>query len=272
MVLKTIVIFMVFAVLLEDSASIKKTAEEEKEDEEVAKAVNRTLAEEKRQEDEEKKKRQDQEKRRKGTGQEDGDKKVSVEKQEGQDEACPPANYTCPVVEPCPADKECDPCGPCPEVRQCPPCKECGTCPPIECGPCPEERPCRPCKDCGRCPEVKPCQPCTVVNNTSPAPSVCPGDSGLTLPAAVAIGAVAGILVTGIATTVGLILRYVPPVASGFIFVATIILVWYLCSQYPETARELGGRAVAILREAAVALGHRVMAAIQRHQEQVGVP
>jgi hypothetical protein len=50
---------------------------------------------------------------------------------------------------------------------------------------------------------------------------------------------------------------------------ATIIFIWYLCSHHPEAARELGGRAATLLREAAEALGHRVMAAIQRHQNQV---
>ncbi len=87
-----------------------------------------------------------------------------------------------------------------------------------------------------------------------------------------AVGAVTGILVTGLAANVGLILRYVPPVASGFLFLATIIIVWYLCSQYPETARELGSRAANLLREAAVTLGHRVMEALRHHQEQVSVP
>jgi hypothetical protein len=87
-----------------------------------------------------------------------------------------------------------------------------------------------------------------------------------------AVGAVTGIVVTGMAAVVGLILRYVSPIVSGFLFLATVIIVWYLCSQYPETARELGGRAIDILREASVALGHRIMAAVQRHQDQVGFP
>jgi hypothetical protein len=78
--------------------------------------------------------------------------------------------------------------------------------------------------------------------------------------------------VTGVAALIGILLRYVSPVASGFIFVVTIIIIWYLCSHYPETAREMGSRAANLLREAAVALGHRVMEAVQRHQEQVGVP
>ncbi len=88
---------------------------------------------------------------------------------------------------------------------------------------------------------------------------------------AMAVGAVVGLLVTGVASIIGLIIRYFSPLESGFLFLATISIVWYFSSQYPETARELGGRAVAILREASVALGHRLMAAIQRHQDQVGL-
>jgi hypothetical protein len=89
---------------------------------------------------------------------------------------------------------------------------------------------------------------------------------------AVAVGAAAALLATGVATIIGLVVRYVPPTISGFVLVAIIVLVWYLSSRYPETARELGGRAVFILREATMALGQRVMAAIQRHTEQVGLP
>jgi hypothetical protein len=94
----------------------------------------------------------------------------------------------------------------------------------------------------------------------------------MSVPVALAVGASAGVLLTGVAATIGLILRYVNPIASGFLFMAIIVIIWYLCSHYPETARELGGQAVTLLREAAVALGHRVMAAIQRHQEQVSFP
>ncbi len=85
------------------------------------------------------------------------------------------------------------------------------------------------------------------------------------------VGASASLLFTGLAAIIGLLLRYVSPIASGFIFVATLVIIWYLCSHYPETAREIGGRAATLLREAAVALSHRVMAAI-RHHDQVGVP
>ena len=88
---------------------------------------------------------------------------------------------------------------------------------------------------------------------------------------AVAVGASAALLTVGVATGVGLLLRYVPPVVSGFLFVAIIIIVWYLCSHYPETAREMGGRVVAVLREATTTLSHRIVAAI-RHHDQVGFP
>jgi hypothetical protein len=258
---KVLLILVVFAILMEDGSSIKKSEEEKREEKELAELVNKTLAEEeKKKAEEEKKKTTDGVK---DGRQEDGTERATVEKQEGQDEACPPANYTCPIVEPCP---------PCPEIKECETCKPSKDCPPIKkCGPC------EICKECGQCPTVKSCKPCAVANNTSshedcPVPPACLESSGLTLPAAMAVGAVTGILVTGIAATVGLILRYVPPIASGFLFLASIIIVWYLCSQYPETARELGGRATTLLREAATALGHRVMAAIQRHNEQVGFP
>ncbi len=93
----------------------------------------------------------------------------------------------------------------------------------------------------------------------------------MTIPVAMAVGAGAALLVTGVATVVGLVIRYVSPTVSGFLFLSTIIIVWYLSSQYPETAREMGGRVVAVLREATVTLSNRVMAAIRHHNEQVGV-
>jgi hypothetical protein len=270
MVIKTILILVVIAVLMEDSASIKKSSEEEREEREMAEKVNATLAEEEekeRQEEEEKKKRQNQERKRQGqekkpeqTGQETGS---GTGEKEGQDEACPTFNLTCPDNQPCPV---------CPEVRPCFPCKQCPA--PVVCQPCED---CPPCKKCGPCPirPVKPCQPC-VPNDTIVQPPSNPGCpesvQAMTVPVAMAVGAGAALLVTGVATVIGLIIRYVPPIVSGFIFMSTVIIVWYLSSQYPETARELGRRAWTTLREATVALGHRVVEAIQRHNEQVGFP
>ncbi len=87
---------------------------------------------------------------------------------------------------------------------------------------------------------------------------------------AMAVGAVAGLLVTGVATALGLLLRYVPPTVSGFLILAIIVVIWYLCSQYPEAAREIGGRVVETLREAASTLSHRVVEALRHHNNQVG--
>ncbi len=192
----------------------------------------------------------------------DQDEKKGDEDVKGKDkdEACPPLNFTCPTVDPCP------------EIQDCPP--------PRECRPCQEERPCpeidcHPCKKCGPCPEVRPCQPCPVENSTVPGlppTSACPEAPGMSLPAAVAVGVVAGILLTGVATTIGVILRYLSPIESGFISLSTIVIIWYLCSHHPETARELGGRAATLLREAATALSHRVVEALRHHNEQVGFP
>ncbi len=245
---------------MEDSASIKKTAEEEKEDEELARAVNATLeAEEKKrkeEEDEKKKVRTPDEKKKDEDRKKRDQEKSKDEKEVRQGEDCLPFNVSCPVIKPCPPQRECPEeklCEECPPCKSCPKCEEPKECPPVE------------------CPPVF-CQPCPVVNTTVRPPSTtsCP-EASLSVPAAVAVGAVVSLLVTGVAVVIGLILRYVPPIVSGFLFLATIVILWYLCSQYPETARELGTRAATLLREAAVALGHRVMAAVQRHTEQVSV-
>jgi hypothetical protein len=213
MVLKTLLIMLVFAVLMEDSLSIKKTVEEEKEDREVAEKVNATLAEEEkeRQEEEEKKKRQldpvkkkdeikkDESKKKDETKKKDekdpekGKKEENRSKEEdGEDEACLPANCSCPIVEPCPKEKEC----PTP-VKPCKPCEDCPTC-----------------KECGQCPEVRPCEPCALGNITTvdPPSSGCPEPATMSVPVAMAIGAVATLLAAGVATAIGLLLRYVSPI------------------------------------------------------------
>jgi hypothetical protein len=258
MVFKAILIFVIVAILMEDGTSIRKTEQEEKEDKELAELVNKTLAEEaEKKEEEEKKKKQLDPVKKKDEIQKKDETKKKDEKEEknrtqdktgeedvkgkDRDEACPPLNFTCPTVEPC---------DPCPEVKECPEIKECS-----------------PCKKCGICPPVK---PCPVYNHTV---CQCPEeDVGMTVPVALAVGASAGVLLTGVAAVLGLIIRYFSPIESGFLFLATIIIVWYLSSQYPETARELGGRAAALLREAATALSHRVVEALQRHNGQVGFP
>ncbi len=91
----------------------------------------------------------------------------------------------------------------------------------------------------------------------------------MSTPVAMAVGAVASLLVTGVAAAIGLLLRYASPIESGFVFLASLILMWYLSSHHPEVARELGGRVVTLLREATDTLGHRIAEAI-RHRVQVG--
>ncbi len=94
----------------------------------------------------------------------------------------------------------------------------------------------------------------------------------MSVPMALAVGACAGGLLTGVAALLGLVIRYFSPLECGFVFLATIIIVWYFSSQYPETARELGTRAATLLREAATALSHRIVEAIRHHNEQVSFP
>jgi hypothetical protein len=262
---KVILILIVIAILMEDGSSIRKTEDERREEEEIAKAVNATLAKEeaeRKKEEDERKKRLDLEKKKNETQKKDETKKKKPEKEgktedsgldegkEGKDEALPSCNLTCPIVEPCPKPKECPA--------------------PVVCEECPEA------KECGPCPTVQPCKPCPGNNSTvdqdSPSPPSCMEPASMSVPEAMAIGAMAGLLVTGLATTIGLLLRYVSPIVSGFIFVATIIIVWYLCSHHPEAAREIGGRVVETLRAATATLSHRVVAALQRHHDQVGLP
>jgi hypothetical protein len=254
MVFKALLIIVIVAILMEDSSSIRKTEEEKEEERELAERVNATLAEEEKKKAEEEKKKEEKdedqgkkkkEDRKKSGGQEDGDKKDIVEKKEGQDEACLPINCTCPIVKPCPPAVECKPC---PDVEPC------GPCPPIFC---------------------QPCGPDPVVNHTEATPSACqcPGETlGMTVPVALVVGAMASLLITGVATALGLLLRYVPPIVSGFLILAIIVVIWYLCSQYPEAAREIGGRVVETLRAATTTLSHRVVAALQRHRDQVCFP
>ncbi len=92
----------------------------------------------------------------------------------------------------------------------------------------------------------------------------------MTVPVAMAVGAAATLLTAGVAAVLGFLFRYVPPLVSGCLFLTIIILVWFLSSHYPEVAREAGGRVVDVLREATVALSHRVMEAIRHRSNQVG--
>jgi hypothetical protein len=281
-----ICVILVFAVLLEDGSSMRKRTEEEiEEDAEIAKAVNATLEaeEEEKKKQEEKKKNKKSEKEDKG-GKKDVEKKKEVDSRPGTvktEDKASSSNLTCPIFKecvPCPETPSCPPCERCPTIKPCPgedpclPCKPCRECPQCEeCGPCPGVRPCRPCGPCG---------PDPVDNNTtddhldSSSPPICPehGSPAMSVPVAIAVGITAGALVTGMATAVGLTLRYTSPFISGFLFLSIIILTWYLSSHHPEVARELGGRALTLLREAALALNNRVVEVLQRHREQVCFP
>jgi hypothetical protein len=251
---KVLLMIIIVAILMEDGSSIKKSEEERKEDEKLAELVNATLAEEEKKRQEEKEKKEDGTKKKEEGAKEKENKGSSVTV--GEDEAS--SNHTSG----CPEFRPCAPCGPCPEEKTC---KEC----PVEktCKECPVEKPCLPCRPCG----PGPVDNSTREDQDLPPSVVCPGanEASLSVPVAMAIGAIASLLVTGVATALGLLLRYVPPTVSGFLILTIIVVIWYLCSQYPETARELGGRAVAVLREAALALSHRVVATLRRYQEQV---
>jgi hypothetical protein len=204
MVFIALLIVAIVAILMEDSASIKKSEEEKREDERLAEAVNRTLAKEakEREMEEERKKKEEAKKRKKEvaekTVQADGTEEHQVVgKEVKQEEACSSANFTCPIVEPCPEVRECPP------QKECEECQECKDCNDKECGPCPEVEPCKKCPKL----ECKPCVPCSVGNHTtdnsldSPSLPTCPvpDSPSMSVPVAMLVGACASLLVTGVA-------------------------------------------------------------------------
>jgi hypothetical protein len=253
MVIKSALIIMVILILMEDGSSIKKTEEEKREDEELARVVNATLEAE-----EEKKRKEEEGEVKKKKKKEDGTKEkrtgdVTKDKEkkdvENKDEACPPANFSCPIVQPCSPCKNCEACEDCPKCGPCPRCEDPEECPPVL--PCPADN------DTRRGQELS-------------TPPSCPELPSMSVPVALVTGATVSLLTVSAAAVLGLVLRYVPPLISGFLFLVLILMVWFLSSRYPEVAREMGARAWTIMQEATSALSHRIMEAIRHRDNQVG--
>jgi hypothetical protein len=105
------------------------------------------------------------------------------------------------------------------------------------------------------------CPPCPI-RHEGGGPSSC--DSGtnvaaLATPEAILVGAAAAVLVLVVAAAVAIVVRYLPTFTSGLLIVATIILVWYLSSMYPEVARRLGARVLGAVRSAATSIVDRLL-------------
>jgi hypothetical protein len=115
------------------------------------------------------------------------------------------------------------------------------------------------------------CPPCPILRDVCGPTSTSPGDSGTTTlatPEAILVGAAAAVLILAVAATVAILVRYLPTITSGLLIVATIVLVWYLSSMYPEAARRLGARLLEALRRAATSIVDRVF---RRHHPEVSV-
>jgi hypothetical protein len=113
------------------------------------------------------------------------------------------------------------------------------------------------------------CPPCPSLRDVCGPTSTSPGDSGTTTlatPEAILVGAAAAVLILVVAATVAILVRYLPTITSGLLIVATIVLVWYLSSMYPEAARRLGARVLGALRRAATSIVDRVL---RRHHPEV---
>jgi hypothetical protein len=132
-------------------------------------------------------------------------------------------------------------CRPCPLVRDCPVPPECPS--PRECSPCP------------RTPDGSDlCQSASPPSVEGPVSFVADETS-----MAFVVGALASLLVLAVALLIGVLLRYLPIVVSGLLFIGLLALVWRLSSKYPEAARRLGARVWGALRSGVSAVVERLL-------------
>ncbi len=113
------------------------------------------------------------------------------------------------------------------------------------------------------------CLPCPILHDSCDPSSSAHGDPdpiSLATPEAILVGAAAAVLVLVVAAAVAIVVRYLPTITSGLLIVATIVLVWYLSSMYPEAARRVGARVLGALRRAATSIVDRVF---RRHHPEV---
>lgn len=148
-----------------------------------------------------------------------------------------------------------------------------GLCKPVPClsVPC-QSVPCQPVKPvgCTPCCPTLPCKPvpCLPVGCT-PALGGEEVATPISVPVAMAVGATVSLLAVGLVAGIGFIIRYLPVYLSGTLFVGSIVLTFYLSSRYPATARELGVRALGLVREATANIMDRVTHALTRQEQQV---
>jgi hypothetical protein len=118
--------------------------------------------------------------------------------------------------------------------------------------PTPVEGDCPPAPDC---PTIRECIPC-VRNSPDACQPSSPDGPSISSAAdetsmAFVVGVLASLLVLAVAVLIGVLLRYLPIVCSGLLFIGLIALVWHLSSKYPEAARSTGRRLLTALRDAA---------------------
>ncbi len=73
------------------------------------------------------------------------------------------------------------------------------------------------------------------------------------------VGVATTLLMLVLAVIIGVIIRYLPLVVTGFLILSSLCMVWYFSSRYPESARRLGARVWAALRSAATSIVDRVL-------------
>jgi hypothetical protein len=88
------------------------------------------------------------------------------------------------------------------------------------------------------------------------------------VPVAFLVGVATTLLMLVLAVVLGAIIRYLPLIATGFLFISAICMVWYFSSKYPESARRLGTRVWGALRSGVSAVVERLFS---RNHPEVSV-
>jgi hypothetical protein len=132
------------------------------------------------------------------------------------------------------------------QTSECPVCPDCPS--PRECTPSQESPPCNP-------------------SSGGPIPGVDAGGHSdvVEIPMAFLMGAAATLLMMILAVVIGAIIRYLPLIVTGFLFLVSVCMVWYLSSKHPEAARRLGARVWEALRSGVTAVVDRLLG--RRHPE-----
>jgi hypothetical protein len=139
-----------------------------------------------------------------------------------------------------------------------------------ECPVCPEPPLSKDCVPCGESPSDVSGGTTPDVCGPSPPILTNPGSYSdvVEVPMAFLVGVATTLLMLVLAVIIGVIIRYLPLIVTGFLILSSLCMVWYFSSRYPESARRLGARVWAALRSGVSAVVERLF---RRNHSEVRV-